>query len=43
MAARGRLTGALVDGPSALDNAIGAEAASIKGVVSPVAGQGQTC
>jgi phosphate acetyltransferase len=39
MADRGQITGALLDGPLALDNAISAEAAKIKNIVSPVAGQ----
>ena len=39
MAARGQITGALVDGPLAFDNAINADAARTKGIVSPVAGQ----
>ncbi len=39
MADRGQITGALLDGPLALDNAISAEAAAIKRIVSPVAGR----
>ena len=39
MADRGQITGALLDGPLALDNAIDAEAAAIKEIVSPVAGR----
>jgi phosphate acetyltransferase len=39
MADRGQITGALLDGPLALDNAIDPEAAAIKGIVSPVAGR----
>ncbi|MFN3991246.1 MAG: phosphate acetyltransferase [Erythrobacter sp.] len=39
MADRRQITGALIDGPLALDNAIDAEAARIKGVVSAVAGR----
>jgi phosphate acetyltransferase len=39
MAERGQITGALLDGPLALDNAISKEAAAIKGIVSKVAGQ----
>jgi phosphate acetyltransferase len=39
MADRGQITGAVLDGPLALDNAINAEAATIKHIVSPVAGQ----
>jgi phosphotransacetylase len=38
MAERGQITGALVDGPLAFDNAISAEAARIKGIASEVAG-----
>jgi len=41
MADRGQITGALVDGPLAFDNAISPEAAAIKGIVSPVAGHAQ--
>jgi phosphotransacetylase len=39
MADRGQITGGLLDGPLALDNAISKTAARIKGIVSPVAGQ----
>ncbi len=39
MADRGQITGAVLDGPLALDNAISPEAAAIKHIVSPVAGQ----
>ncbi|HEY4803862.1 MAG TPA: phosphate acetyltransferase [Paraburkholderia sp.] len=39
MVDRGQITGALVDGPLALDNAIDPEAARIKGIDSPVAGR----
>ncbi len=39
MADRGQITGGVLDGPLALDNAISAEAARIKGITSPVAGQ----
>ena len=39
MAERGQITGALLDGPLALDNAISPEAAAIKKIVSPVAGR----
>ncbi len=39
MAERGQITGALVDGPLALDNAISPEAAKIKNLASPVAGR----
>ena len=38
MADRGQITGALLDGPLALDNAISPEAASIKKIGGPVAG-----
>jgi phosphate acetyltransferase len=38
MAERGQITGGLLDGPLALDNAIDPEAAAIKHIVSPVAG-----
>jgi phosphate acetyltransferase len=38
MAERGQITGALLDGPLALDNAISPEAAAIKKITSPVAG-----
>lgn len=41
MAERGQITGGLVDGPLAFDNAIDPEAARIKGIVSPVAGHAQ--
>jgi phosphate acetyltransferase len=39
MADRGQITGGILDGPLALDNAISAEAAAIKHIVSPVAGR----
>ena len=39
MADRGQITGGLVDGPLALDNAINPEAARIKKIDSPVAGR----
>ena len=39
MADRGQITGGLLDGPLALDNAISPEAAAIKKIVSPVAGR----
>ena len=39
MAARGQISGGLVDGPLAFDNAINMEAVRTKGIVSPVAGQ----
>jgi phosphate acetyltransferase len=38
MADRGQITGGLLDGPLALDNAISPQAAAIKRIVSPVAG-----
>jgi phosphate acetyltransferase len=38
MADRGQITGGLLDGPLAFDNAISAHAAQIKNIVSPVAG-----
>jgi phosphotransacetylase len=38
MAERGQITGALIDGPLAFDNAISREAATIKGIKSEVAG-----
>lgn len=39
MADRGQITGAVLDGPLAFDNAVSEEAAKIKGIVSPVAGR----
>jgi len=39
MADRGQITGGILDGPLALDNAINMEAAAIKHIVSPVAGR----
>ena len=39
MADRGQITGGVLDGPLALDNAISMEAAAIKKIVSPVAGR----
>ncbi len=39
MADRGQITGAVLDGPLALDNAISHEAAAIKKISSPVAGR----
>ncbi len=39
MADRGQITGGLLDGPLALDNAISVDAAAIKGIVSKVAGR----
>jgi phosphate acetyltransferase len=41
MADRGQITGGELDGPLAFDNAISSEAARIKGINSPVAGQAQ--
>ena len=41
MADRGQITGGVLDGPLALDNAISPRAAQIKGIASPVAGQAQ--
>ena len=38
MADRGQITGGVLDGPLALDNAVSVEAAKTKGIVSPVAG-----
>ena len=38
MADRGQITGGLLDGPLAFDNAVSLEAAATKGIVSPVAG-----
>jgi len=39
MADRGQITGAILDGPLAFDNAVSEEAAKTKGIVSPVAGK----
>jgi phosphate acetyltransferase len=39
MADRGQITGGLIDGPLALDNAISPEAAKVKQINSPVAGR----
>lgn len=39
MAARGQITGAIVDGPLAFDNAISLSAAKVKGLISAVAGE----
>jgi len=39
MADRGQITGGVLDGPLALDNAISAESAAIKKITSPVAGR----
>ena len=41
MADRGQITGGILDGPLAFDNAIDPEAARIKGIKSPVAGKAQ--
>ncbi|MFL6796610.1 MAG: phosphate acetyltransferase [Xanthobacteraceae bacterium] len=41
MAERGQITGGILDGPLAFDNAISPEAVKIKGIVSPVAGRAQ--
>jgi phosphate acetyltransferase len=41
MADRGQITGGDLDGPLAFDNAISSEAARVKGIKSPVAGQAQ--
>jgi len=38
MADRGQITGGIIDGPLAFDNAISAEAARTKGITSPVSG-----
>lgn len=39
MAERGQITGGLIDGPLAFDNAVSTSAADAKGIQSPVAGQ----
>jgi phosphotransacetylase len=39
MADRGQIEGGLIDGPLAFDNAVSKEAAAIKGIQSPVAGE----
>src|SRR5215472_200308 len=39
MAERGQITGGILDGPLAFDNAVSEEAAKIKGIVSSVAGR----
>ena len=39
MADRRQITGGILDGPLAFDNAVSAEAAKTKGIVSPVAGE----
>lgn len=41
MAERGQITGGVLDGPLAFDNAVDSEAAKIKGIQSPVAGHAQ--
>jgi phosphate acetyltransferase len=41
MADRGQITGGILDGPLAFDNAIDPEAVKIKGIQSPVAGRAQ--
>ena len=41
MAERGQITGGLLDGPLALDNALSEAAARIKGIRSEVAGRAQ--
>ena len=38
MADRGQITGGILDGPLAFDNAISAQAAKVKGITSPVSG-----
>ena len=39
MADRGQITGGILDGPLAFDNAVSEEAANAKNIVSPVAGR----
>jgi len=39
MADRGQITGGILDGPLAFDNAVSADAAKVKHIVSPVVGQ----
>lgn len=41
MADRGQISGGILDGPLAFDNAVSVEAAAEKGIVSPVAGRAQ--
>lgn len=41
MAERGQITGGVLDGPLAMDNAVSPQAAEIKGLTSPVAGRAQ--
>ena len=43
MADRGQISGAILDGPLAFDNAVSIAAARIKGIVSEVAGNGPPC
>lgn len=39
MADRQQITGAVIDGPLAFDNAVSEAAAKVKGIISPVAGR----
>ena len=39
MADRGQITGGILDGPLAVDNALSEVAAKMKGIISPVAGR----
>jgi len=41
MAERGQITGGILDGPLAMDNAVSPQAAQMKGLTSPVAGRAQ--
>src|SRR3546814_3124801 len=41
MAGRGQITGGILDGPLAFDNAVSEEAAKTKGIVSAVAGRSE--
>lgn len=41
MAERGQISGGIVDGPLAMDNAVDAQAARTKGITSPVAGHAE--
>ena len=41
MSDRGQITGGILDGPLAMDNAISPQAATVKGIVSPGAGRAQ--
>jgi AraC-like DNA-binding protein len=43
LAERGQIAGAVPDGPLAFDNAVSAEAALIKGIISPVAAMPASC